>query len=142
MRRFLGPDSLRKLGPCFQFLSELVPKLGAVAITFSLNVQTCLCLSGTLVPRGLRTQRTVCTVNDSPCSCEHLKGPQHVLVRIVQKAPYTVRHGATSKGNVYYNTSHELERARTGSAYTRLHAPPQYVKPSRRHSKRGLKART
>ena len=84
-------DSLFKLGADFEILSELGHNPGARVITFSLNVQTFLCFSGTMVPRGLHVQRTTCTVSDHSCSCERPDGPLHVQTLTVQKARCTVR---------------------------------------------------
>ena len=79
------------MGAGSEILSELVHNPGARVITFSLNVQTFLCFSGTLVPRGLHVQRTTCTVSDHSCSCERPDGPLHVQALTVQKARCTVR---------------------------------------------------
>ena len=74
------------MGADSEILSELVPTLGGGLNPFSLNVQTFLCFSGTLVPRGLHVQRTTCTVSDHSCSCERPDGPLHVQAPTVQKA--------------------------------------------------------
>ena len=73
------------MGAVSEILSDLVHKLGALAITFGLNVQTLLCFPEILVLIGLSVEKVVCTVIDHCCPAKRARGrlqAASVLLRV------------------------------------------------------------